>query len=234
MPIDVIVYKVTMFLSLETSLGMFLKRKTTGSMLLLLRFFGGFGDTAIASLLTLNRWGKVISSIMFVSLHFRGFIIGTIWSYLGMIGFCIPFWSRALVMVKATFGFFMKLTFKFDGLAFLYAKVFSFGIFVGLRIVLLFVLFSGLVWGFIKNHPGVKTGGSASDMGGFSFAEVKTDPLAFVTKVFSSLLSPSQLKSQDFTIFLYVVLFADSFVIWVSSVLLVSFFNSIIAVQNNK
>ncbi|GKE06674.1 RNA-directed DNA polymerase, eukaryota, partial [Tanacetum coccineum] len=31
------------------------KRKNTGSMLLLLRFFGGFGDTEIASRLTLNR-----------------------------------------------------------------------------------------------------------------------------------------------------------------------------------
>ncbi|GKA44180.1 RNA-directed DNA polymerase, eukaryota, partial [Tanacetum coccineum] len=38
-----------------SSLGMLLKRKNTGSMLLLLRFFGGFGDTEIASRLTLNR-----------------------------------------------------------------------------------------------------------------------------------------------------------------------------------
>ncbi|GJY72657.1 RNA-directed DNA polymerase, eukaryota, reverse transcriptase zinc-binding domain protein [Tanacetum coccineum] len=38
-----------------SSLGMLLKRKNTSSMLLLLRFFGGFGDTEIASRLTLNR-----------------------------------------------------------------------------------------------------------------------------------------------------------------------------------
>ncbi|GJV06546.1 hypothetical protein Tco_1344202 [Tanacetum coccineum] len=38
-----------------TSIGMPLKRKNTGSMLLLLRFFGGFEDTEIASSLTLNR-----------------------------------------------------------------------------------------------------------------------------------------------------------------------------------
>ncbi|GJX21016.1 hypothetical protein Tco_0223693 [Tanacetum coccineum] len=38
-----------------SSLGMLLKRKNIGSMLLLLRFFGGFGDTKMASRLTLNR-----------------------------------------------------------------------------------------------------------------------------------------------------------------------------------
>ncbi|GJW43261.1 hypothetical protein Tco_0072060 [Tanacetum coccineum] len=38
-----------------SSLGMLLKRKNTGSMLLLLRFFGGFGDTEIAPRLALNR-----------------------------------------------------------------------------------------------------------------------------------------------------------------------------------
>ena len=74
-------------------------------------------------------------------------------------------------MVKVAFGFFLKLAFKFDGLAFLYAKVFSFGVFIGLRIVPLLILFLGLVWGFIKNHPGVKIGGSASVVGGFLVAE---------------------------------------------------------------
>ncbi|GKA96280.1 putative RNA-directed DNA polymerase, eukaryota, reverse transcriptase zinc-binding domain protein [Tanacetum coccineum] len=36
-----------------------------------------------------------------------------------------------MAMVRAAFGFFLKLAFKFAGLAYLYAKVFSFGIFVG-------------------------------------------------------------------------------------------------------
>ncbi|GKA13353.1 hypothetical protein Tco_0692999 [Tanacetum coccineum] len=39
---------------IRSSFGMLLKRKNTGSMLLLLRFFGGFGDTEIASRLTLQ------------------------------------------------------------------------------------------------------------------------------------------------------------------------------------
>ncbi|GJW74518.1 RNA-directed DNA polymerase, eukaryota [Tanacetum coccineum] len=42
-------------IAIGTSLGILLKRKNTASMLLLLRFFGGFGDTEIASRLTLNR-----------------------------------------------------------------------------------------------------------------------------------------------------------------------------------
>ncbi|GJZ52161.1 RNA-directed DNA polymerase, eukaryota [Tanacetum coccineum] len=47
-----------------------------------------------------------------------------------MTGLCIPFRSRRIAMVKLL-GFFLKLAFKFAGLAYLYAKVFSFGIFVG-------------------------------------------------------------------------------------------------------
>ncbi|GJQ98500.1 RNA-directed DNA polymerase, eukaryota, reverse transcriptase zinc-binding domain protein [Tanacetum coccineum] len=40
-----------------------------------------------------------------------------------MTGLCIPVRSRVMAMVRAAFGFFLKLAFKFAGLAYLYAKM---------------------------------------------------------------------------------------------------------------
>ncbi|GJR45303.1 hypothetical protein Tco_1313406 [Tanacetum coccineum] len=42
---------------------------------------------------------------------------GSIRSYLGMTGSCIPFRSTEMAMVRAAFGFFLKMAFKFAGLA---------------------------------------------------------------------------------------------------------------------
>nr|GEU35692.1 hypothetical protein [Tanacetum cinerariifolium] len=54
------------------SFGMLLKIINTSFTLSLHRFFGGFGDSKIVLLLTLNRRGKVTFLIMFVFLRFLG------------------------------------------------------------------------------------------------------------------------------------------------------------------